>query len=117
LAGNQAKAVNFIAKVEETAYNMISYSKDYNQAGKEAVVKGLKNLTLILDAGANTFLNTFGYSQVFNAGYIDLKMKLGKVIITKLPNIKDGDPKPLRGHTIKKAGDAKYNTGDGQIGN
>jgi len=95
---------------------MINYSKDFNKDEKEAVVKGLQDLTLIMDTSVNTFLNTYGYSQVFNAGYIDLKMKIGKVIITKTPNIKNDDLKPLPGHKITGKGTAKYTTGDPHIG-
>jgi hypothetical protein len=74
---------------------MISYSKKYNKAGKESVAKNLKDLVLSIDPSVNTFLNTYGYSQVFNAGYIDLKSKLGMVVVGKLPKPADGDAKPV----------------------
>jgi hypothetical protein len=83
----QAKALNFIAKVESRAYKFLEYTDKYNLRGKdgvEAVSPSLKFLTLILDPSANTFLNIYGYSSAFNVGYLDLKQKLGKVIVKRL---------------------------------
>jgi hypothetical protein len=94
IAENQAKAVNIIAKIEEVAYAMLSYSRDYNKAGKEGVTTSLQDLVLVLDPTVNTFLNTYGLAQVFNSGYLDLKKKVGRVIVCKLPTVADGTPKP-----------------------
>jgi hypothetical protein len=82
----QARALAFITDVERKAYDFLEYSKDFNQADKEAATKSLKNITMIFHPRVNTFLNTYAYSSAQNAGYIELRQKLGKLIVKKLPN-------------------------------
>jgi len=117
---NQAKALSIIARIEEVAYEMISYSTDYNKDGKESVTTTLKDLILVLDPTVNTFLNTFGLSQAFNSGYLDLKKKLGKVIIAALPVVAVGTPKPKvfweQDPVTQRLIQTNYAANDGQIG-
>jgi hypothetical protein len=117
---NQSKALNIIAKIEEVAYEMISYSRKFNKSGKEAVTASLKDLVLTMDPTVNTFLNTYGLAQVFNSGYLDLKQKIGKVIVAKLPTVVDGTPKPAvfwkEDPTTRVLTSTDYSTTDGQIG-
>jgi hypothetical protein len=87
----QARALKFIADVENMCYNFLEYSKDYNIAGKEAVTKALQNITIIFHHKVNTFLNTYAYSGAFNVSYIELRNKVGKVIVKKLPEWKNDD--------------------------
>jgi hypothetical protein len=87
----QAKAISFIARVEELIYSFLEYSTKYNKAGKEAVSKSLQNLTIIFHPIVNTFLNTFAYSGAMNVSYIELRNKVGKVIIKKLPKWANDD--------------------------
>ena len=87
----QAKALNFIAKIETRAYKFLDYSRKYNKEGHEAVVPSLKDLILALDPSANTFLNIYGYSSAYNVGYLDLKQKFGKVIVKKLGSYEEGE--------------------------
>src|SRR5436309_3034065 len=82
----QARALAFITEVERKAYDFLEYSTDFNQAGKEAATKSLKNITMIFHPRVNTFLNTYAYSSAQNVGYIELRQKLGKLIVKKLPN-------------------------------
>src|SRR5256885_6162516 len=87
IAEKQAKAVSLVAQIEKKMYEMLSYTEKYNKAGKEAATSSLADTKLVMDYSVDTFLNTYGYSQVFNANYIDLKRKIGKVIITQLPTV------------------------------
>jgi hypothetical protein len=112
----QARALNFIAKIEQRAYKFLEYTDKYNKEGKEAVSAGLKSLTLILDPTANTFLNIYGYSSAFNVGYLELRQKLGKVIVKKLGSYQAGDimykqfnEKGEPAHVIAKEGQHTYN--------
>ena len=90
----QARALKVVSDIEKMLYRFLEYSDKYNADGKEAVTKSLANITLIIDPAVNTFLNIYGLSQSFNAGYLDLKQKVGKVIIKKLPHYKAGEQKP-----------------------
>jgi hypothetical protein len=87
----QAKALWFINKVETMLYNFLEYSDKYNKLGKEAVSKSLLNMTLIFHPKVNAFLNTYAYSGAFNVSYIELRQKVGKLIVKKLPDWKAGD--------------------------
>lgn len=87
----QARALKFIADVENMCYNFLEYSTKYNQSGKEAVTKSLQNITIIFHNKVNTFLNTYAYSGAFNVSYIELRNKIGKVIVKKLPEWKNDD--------------------------
>jgi len=72
-------------------YNFLEYSDKYNKLGKEAVSKSLLNMTLIFHPKVNAFLNTYAYSGAFNVSYIELRQKVGKLIVKKLPDWKAGD--------------------------
>lgn len=83
----QARALKFINDVETMCYNFLEYSKDYiSVADKEAVTKSLQNITIIFHPKVNTFLNTYAYSGAFNVSYIELRGKVGKIIVKKLPD-------------------------------
>lgn len=120
IAENQAKAINIIAKIEEVAYSMIEYSKNWTKNGKESVTNSLKDLVLILDPTVNTFLRIYGMAQVFNSGYLDLTQKIGKVVVGKLPTVADGTPKPgvfwTEDSTTHARVQVNYKTTDGQVG-
>jgi hypothetical protein len=49
---------------------------------------------MVMEPEVDTFLNVCGMSQSANAGYLNLSNKLGKVIVAKLPTVKNGDKKP-----------------------
>src|SRR5207237_9340715 len=82
----------------------------------EAVTPSLKDLILVLDPSANTFLNIYGYSSAYKVDYLDLKQKFGKVIVKKLGSYQkddiiyrqfksDGNPD----HGVAKEGRHTYN--------
>jgi hypothetical protein len=50
---------------------------------------------MVIEPEIDTFLNVYGLSQSFNAGYLKLTNKVGKVIVAKLPKIKENDKKPV----------------------
>jgi hypothetical protein len=76
---------------------------------------------MVMEPEVDTFLNVCGMSQSANAGYLNLSNKLGKVIVAKLPTVKNGDKKPSvfweKNSTTGAITEATYNDSDGQIGN
>jgi len=87
----QARALSFINKIETRAYKFLEYTDKYNKESWEAVTPSLQFLTLILDPSVNTFLNTYAYSSAFNVSYLELKQKIGKIIVKRLGSYKKGD--------------------------
>jgi len=96
LEEKRERAYKFIHLVEEKLYSMKNYSRDFNKAEKEAVLSSLKQTIAIFDYSVNTFLNTFGYAPTYNVNYVDLQQKVGKLVVTNLPNYQKGDliPRP-----------------------
>jgi hypothetical protein len=121
LKRKQEKALKLVADIEKRCYELSNYSKDFNKAGEEAVVANLQELIMVIEPEIDTFLNVYGLSQSFNAGYLKLTNKVGKVIVAKLPKIKVGDKKPVvfwdEDENTHKLTPTTYKEGDGQIGN